>query len=273
MSKLKYINFAIFLACTSSATLSIFQPSLSAATDKPESITLTGTIRDFKAYRLGDRSLNEGGHQDFQRYAGEDGDYTPMSEFGAIASDTLDADGKPTYKPGVGSTITTTTAENFSQWYRDVPGVNQSMRYDISLTDADGDGTYSFARDIDAAESFFPIDNMLWGNEGYEHNYHFTFELDPVLFTYTPGTEAEPRIFTFKGDDDVFVYIDGQKVIDIGGIHGQTEQSVNLDLLGLTPGNNYELKLFFAERNVTHSNFRLDTNLLIQVDETELFAD
>ena len=273
MKNTKLINFILISSSLASAiNLIAPQPDLTAAETKPESITLTGTIRDFKAYRLKDESLNEGGHQDFQRYVGIDGDYTPMSEHDLIASDVLDEDGKPTYKPGNGSTITTTTQENFSQWYRDTPGVNKSMKYAISLTDPDGDGTYSFARDIDEAESFFPIDNMLWGNEGYEHNYHFTYELDPVMFTYLPGTAEKPRVFTFKGDDDVFVYIDGSKVIDIGGIHGQEEQSVNLDLLGLTPGNNYELKLFFAERNVTHSNFRLDTNLLIQVNET-IFAD
>ena len=271
MKNFKSIGFILtssIVALVSSLT--ILQPSLTAAETKPKSIILTGTIRDFKAYRLKDLSINEGGHQDFQRYVGEDGDYAPMSEHGLIASDVLDEDGKPSYKPGDGSTITTTNRENFSQWYRDVPGVNQSMSHSIVLTDPDGDGVYSFARDINEAESFFPIDNMLWGNEGYEHNYHFTYELDPVMFTYLPGTETDPRIFTFKGDDDVFVYIDGQKVIDIGGIHGQEEQSVNLDLLGLTPGDNYELKLFFAERNVTHSNFRLDTNLLI---EETIFAD
>ena len=271
MNYKKTFNFALVASILATVTnLATPEASSTQELTKPSSITLTGTIRDFKAYRLPDKSLNEGGHQDFQRYKGEDGDYQPVEELGRIASDTLDADGKPSYKPGSSSTITTTDAENFSQWYRDVPGVNKSMSHNITLTDPDGDGTYSFARDIDEAESFFPIDNLLWGNEGYEHNYHFTYELES-MFTYIPGTLEAPRIFTFKGDDDVFVYIDGQKVIDIGGIHSQIEQSVNLDDLGLIPDRDYQLKLFFAERNVTHSNFRLDTNL--QIEQPLLFAD
>ena len=245
------------------------RPGFTAENDSPSSLTLNGTVRDFKAYRLSDKTLNDGGHQDFQRYAGFDGDYAAVEEFGLIAGDTLDAENKPVYKPGNGSTITTTTEENFSQWFRDVAGVNQSVNHAITLTDPDGDGIYSFARDIDEAESFFPIDNLLWGNEGYDHNYHFTYEVES-WFTYLPGTAAEPRVFTFKGDDDVFVFIDGKKVIDIGGIHVQREQSVNLDTLGLTPGQKYDLRLFFAERNVVQSNFRIDTNLLF---EQALFAD
>jgi fibro-slime domain-containing protein len=265
MHKIKVTNFILLSSALATITsLLISKPSLTAETNNPASITLNGTIRDFKAYRLGDKTLNPGGHQDFQRYEGKDGNFKMIAEFGLIAGDTLDAEGKPIYKPGTGSTITTTNEHNFHQWYRDVSGVNKSMSHAITLTDPDGDGIYSFARDINEAESFFPIDNQLWGNEGYEHNYHFTYELEPVMFTYVPGTAAKPCIFTFKGDDDVFVFIDGKKVIDIGGIHAQREQSVNLDNLGLIPGKDYELKLFFAERNVVQSNFRVDTNLLFK---------
>jgi len=271
MKYTKAINLILVTSVLSIASSWVgSKPSLTAENNETESITLTGTIRDFKAYRLGDRTLNPGGHQDFQRYEGEDGDFEMTAEFDLIADDFLDEDGKPVYKPGNNSTLTTTTAQNFSQWYRDVPGVNQSMSHAITLKDPDGDGIYSFARDIDEAQSFFPIDNLLWGNEGYQHNYHFTYELDS-WFTYIPGTEQDPRVFTFKGDDDVFVFIDGEKVIDIGGIHAQEEQSVNLDTLGLIPDEKYELKLFFAERNVSHSNFRVDTNLLFE--QEKLFAD
>jgi fibro-slime domain-containing protein len=263
MRKIKVTSFILLTSTLATiSSLAISKPSLTAENNQPESITLPGTIRDFKAYRLGNKTLNPGGHQDFQRYEGKDTNFRMIEEFGLIAGDTLDAEGKPVYKPGTGTTVTTTNAKNFSQWYRDVDGVNKSLRHEITLTDPDGDGIYSYARDINQAESFFPIDNQLWGNEGYGHNYHFTYELDPMKFTYKPGTEAKPVVFTFKGDDDVFVFIDGKKVIDIGGIHAQREQSVNVDQLGLTPGKDYELKLFFAERNVVQSNFRIDTNIL-----------
>jgi fibro-slime domain-containing protein len=270
-----YKLFSFIFAATTLSTVSsllISQPSLNQTIPQPESITLTkGIIRDFKAYRLKDKSLNSGGHMDFQRYQGLDGNFEIKEEYNLIVEDFLDANGKPVYKPGTsGSTITTTTKTNFDQWYRDVKGVNQSMNHSITLTDKNRDGIYTFAKDIQQNESFFPIDGMLFGNEGYEHNFHFTYELE-APFTYIPGTTEKPRIFTFKGDDDVYVFINGKKVIDIGGIHAQREQSVNLDRLGLVDGQTYDLKLFFAERNVVQSNFRIDTNVVFS--QPVMYAD
>ena len=65
----------------------------------------------------------------------------------------------------------------------------------------------------------------------------------------------------FSGDDDVFTFINGQLVVDLGGIHASQTQSVNLDTLGLTPGQEYQLDFFFAERHVTQSHFRIDTTI------------
>ncbi|MCR4337107.1 MAG: fibro-slime domain-containing protein, partial [Candidatus Omnitrophica bacterium] len=60
--------------------------------------------------------------------------------------------------------------------------------------------------------------------------------------------------------------IDDDLVIDLGGVHSAETASVDLDTLGLTPGNDYGFDLFFAERHTSASNFRIDTSLLL-VDE------
>jgi fibro-slime domain-containing protein len=269
----------LLVTATSFASILVPQIALTQTNPQPGSMVLTGTIRDFKAYRLADKNLNPaGGHQDFQRYASKDSGFNLVSEHGIIVDDILGADKKPVYKPGVnGTTVTTTTKENFDMWYRDVSEVNKSIELSIELADLDGDGVYSFARDLDEAESFFPIDNQLFGNEGYAHNYHFTYELH-TQFTYVPGTADKPRFFTFKGDDDVYVFIDGKKVIDLGGIHAQETQTINLDLLapqlGLVAGQTYDLDLFFAERNVVQSNFRIDTSIVLKPKTPEVvYAD
>lgn len=194
-------------------------------------ITLTTTIRDFNS-----------SHPDFES--------TIATDTGFVGT-AIGADQKPVYVGGAG-TATTSGAANFNQWYNDVPGVNLSTTYDLVLTN-NGSGIYSFN-----SSSFFPIDNQLLGNEGRSHNYHFTLELHSE-FTYQPG-----QTFSFTGDDDLFVFINNQRVIDLGGVHSAQSASVNLDTLGLIAGNTYKFDLFFAERHTTQSNFKMDTSIVLQ---------
>jgi len=84
-----------------------------------------------------------------------------------------------------------------------------------------------------------------------------------------PGSTAAHwtcgETFTFEGDDHLWAFINGKLPLDLGGLHATATGSVNLDAqaaaLGITPGNNYKLELFHAERGMTESHFRIDTTL------------
>jgi fibro-slime domain-containing protein len=98
---------------------------------------------------------------------------------------------------------------------------------------------------------------MLDGVDLASRNYGFTFELH-AKFTYKRGTGQN---FRFQGDDDVWVYINGRLVIDLGGLHSAENAEVNLDNLDLTDGMTYPLDFFFAERRVVASRLTINTSL------------
>jgi fibro-slime domain-containing protein len=206
-------------------------------------ITLTGTIRDFNSY--GTTFNGVAGQPDFEHYGG--------AESGIVQAQ-LGADGKPVYNSAI-SHSTVTSAASFYQWYHDDPSVNMTGSISITLDPLTAT-TYQFS-----SNAFFPIDGQLLGQVSDGHNFGFTTEFH-TMFTYLSGNDDN---FSFSGDDDVFVFINGQLAIDLGGVHGVESGSVNLNSIaagfGLSDGSNYTLDVFQAERHTTGSNFTMTTSL------------
>jgi fibro-slime domain-containing protein len=84
-------------------------------------------------------------------------------------------------------------------------------------------------------------------------------------FKYVKG-----QYFEFRGDDDVWVFINNRLVVDIGGIHDKVEGAVDLDTLNLKEGREYPFHIFYAERNATGSNFKMRTSINLQKQNTYL---
>jgi fibro-slime domain-containing protein len=193
-------------------------------------------IRDFKA--------------DGRTFEGLTGD-----DRGVVAS-ALGADRKPVFAKQ-GATRTIAGAAVFNEFYRNTPGVN--IPFELQIFFAPNNGVTSFQ-----SNAFFPLDGQGWGNDGKDasgnpHNFHFTTEIH-TDFLYNGG-----ETFNFTGDDDVWLFLNNQLVIDLGGVHNAENASVKVDsqaaTLGLTVGSVYPFDLFYNERHTVASDFRADTDL------------
>jgi fibro-slime domain-containing protein len=146
------------------------------------------------------------------------------------------------------------SASSFNQWFNDTPGVNMEFEQDLVLTETTpGVSVYD-------STAFFPLDGMGFGNTpGEAHNYHFTTEVH-VAFEYAAG-----QVFTFRGDDDLWIFVNGKLALDVGGLHEDLQGTIDFDAqasaLGITPGQTYDMDIFHAERQTEESNFRIETNI------------
>jgi fibro-slime domain-containing protein len=88
----------------------------------------------------------------------------------------------------------------------------------------------------------------------------FCFESMDAKFIYEPGQE-----FFIRGDDDIWIFINNQLVIDLGGNHMPAPGYVKLDTITkpakLVEGQEYPIKIFFCDRRGPGSNMRIATNM------------
>ncbi|NLD94955.1 MAG: fibro-slime domain-containing protein [Fibrobacter sp.] len=228
--------------------------------DGPVSIDtkFPGITGDCTPITLASRMLDIGTHKDFGV------DVTGLRR--GMVQNTLGSTGIPVTNP---DSTTATIEEWFTPQIFD-NGYTNEYCYDLELQ-KNSEGLYEFD-----TNAFFPLDDFSFldaaqtvpnpnRDASQQHNYHFTMELG-CEFEYVKG-----QTFYFRGDDDVWVFINNKLVVDIGGIHNPISGYVKLDTLGLTEGETYPFKLFFAERRCCGSNFRMVTSINLRTS-SNLFA-
>ena len=167
-------------------------------------------------------------------------------------------------------------------------GLNvEDTRYDNLILRRQDDGSYLFDSELpvvyDTAskmlyndaqrgedrKGFFPVDGLPGGEtttsaENGDHNYHFTLH-SGGKFVYKADKDL---YFDFSGDDDVYLFINNNLALDLGGAHLKASKRVNLNemaaQLGLADGQTYNFDFFYMERHTDASNLRISTNIDVQ---------
>lgn len=134
-------------------------------------------------------------------------------------------------------------------------------------------GRFSTEKTLQSQGAFLPFDDLSGGTktykdglagsvEGYtlndenkDYTGNFYFGMDAAANFYMPEggkVNGEDMVFNFEGDDDVWVFLDGKLLLDMGGIHLNYSGSIN-----------------FANKTVNVS--RINNNKKPQVDVTKTF--
>lgn len=148
----------------------------------------------------------------------------------------------------------------------------------------DGNGTnvtnqYTLDKKKKSGEDFFPLDTVASSYEksntkktdnrldddGKIHNYYFGMRYD---IQFNLGGYVGPLSYTFTGDDDMWVVMDGGKdnqqriIIDLGGIHNAATKTVDLwDYLKKGDTSTHTLTVLYMERGAGASNCYMNFTL------------
>ena len=256
-------------------------------------VKVTAVVRDFHAWTgWTDPASGSGSekHEDFEHH-------NSGLQFNLVGPKLVN--GKPVFNSS-GSPTSITNATSFSSWFVDNPTYNRPIDVTMHLLeDPKRPEVFQFVGSrspnggTSSTHEFYPIDGLGFsdpnlpdyeamtsdGNESAtnykadeieeSHNYGFTTELK-ARFTYEPGQ----YLTIVQADDDMWVFINGQRVADLGGVHSARRLGpINIDSLNLkddpnnpasgplVPGKTYSFDLFYAERHTSSSHLVFETNI------------
>ena len=145
-------------------------------------------------------------------------------EQGMVAH-SLGEDGLPV---AIGGRLTSNKGlSDMTRWYKEVEGKSKKFSDTLKLKYRRGGAVFSFY-----SEDFYPLDEKEFSKSDFVnndgHNHLFTMNFG-VPFTVVCDGREEIKI---DADDDTFVFIGNDLVVDMGGIHGPTVGTIKINQSG-----------------------------------------
>ena len=197
---------------------------------------------------------------------------------------------------------------NVDYWYFDSADTTLAMRKDSASGEyyLQDTGKQDWSKNVNSSSSdqnthgFFPFNETAKPCSAGNYNYGFGTKLEFKFrltedgkVTASDGNTEFPIQFTFSGDDDVWVYVDGKLALDVGGAHGRVDgkldfsnKTATVSKTKVSQGSSVEgtdiqssfelsgsntdehtLTMFYMERGMWESNMKVTFNF---PDENQL---
>ncbi len=297
------VGMAVVMLLSAMMTMPVF-----AETVKPDTVMGVTTLYDY------DRALdwfgNDIGGEEYLMFSnagkvkdyGEHNYWTRENDFKihqGLVEDTLDEDG---------NVVLETVTVGKGWWKDEVQLTTPSAKSGKLFQPEESVGTYQMPFQYNAETGFYEYDsdkNNLKANsetgvmeyesakDGFfplgDGNYWFGMTTT-LPFVYKNGGKVDGKdmVFEFSGDDDVWVFIDGKLVLDLGGIHNAVSGKINFATGVVTTTGKIDkrdgdytehysslydtgfdtsvaehtVKIFYLERGAGESNCKMSFNLL-----------
>ena len=163
-------------------------------------------------------------------------------------------------------------------------------------------GFFPFDKYDSTKNDVSPKEDLSDPSKGYNHHFGMSIEAK-VTIPKDKKIDSNDMIFTFSGDDDIWIFLDDVLVLDLGGIHLPTTGSLNITTgavslesayalegvetmgtsntleslfakagkeLNLKDNTTHTIKVFYLERGGVFSNLSIETNFWQDVNAKSL---